>query len=536
MKYVIEHPRAALLAAAALFAAAAAHADYKAGMDAMATRNYAKARVEFESEPANGAAIYQLGRMALLGLGEPRNDTRAAGLMKRAADAGHAAAKLDYVYALGGGQGVEKDSAQALRLLDELVAAGDVDGMLLLGRALRFGWWDIPKDPARAMAVFGQAMERGDQAATTYYAIGLIGGLGAPKDVDKGVALLRQAADGGQALAQVEIARMLLWGESVPKDQPAAVEFYRKAAETGAPAAQYGLSIAYLNGWGVPRDAATAARWADASARQGYAFAQVQLGDAFRNGNGVPRLRNEAYYWYSVAAKSTSAAAERANERRALLSRDMTQAEIDAQVKRADAFVAQPGFRPRAEALPPLARGDTVQVGTVKVDVPLPRGYGNGWQVAELLQAIQPNDPDLRPLLMVLTRQEDMDRMKLGMPGAYRSIEVARLGADASVQVTPSMFADMKKQLRDVVTARVAEGAYKLEANLRDDDRVYSFVRSGVAQPNRVEGVAIVLVRQRVLVLNYTGFRPEHRAELLDLVKASTDELLSSNRPSLFSQ
>ena len=515
-------------------AAAPAFADYKAGMEALAVRDYSRARVEFEAAPQNGAAIYQLSLMASLGLGEPRDQARAASLLRRAADAGHAAAKLDYAYALANGRGVAKDGAAAIQMLEQLAAEGNVDAMLNLGRALRFGWWGSKRDDVRAVGLFQQAMDRGSDDARTLYAAALISGTGVAKDEKRGADLLRQAAGRGSVAAQVELARVLMWGGGLPKDQPAAVDLYMKAAETASPVAQYGLALAYLNGWGVRQDAATGVRWADAAARQGHAWSQVLLGDSFRTGVGVPRARDEAFYWFTVAARSDSPVVERANERRAMLARDMAQAEIDPIVKRAQAFQPQPGFRPRKEALPPLAHGGDVLVDSVKVDVPAPRGYGNGWQIVEWLQQVHPNDPSLRPLLMVLTRQEDMDRLKLGLPGAYRSIEISRYGAAAAAGVTPALFADLKKQLRGEVEKNVAAGRYRVEKTLRDDDKVYGFVRSGISQATTVEGVLLLLIKQRVMLLRFTGFRPEHLEEVQELLKGTAEDLLSSNRDGLF--
>src|SRR5512145_1769997 len=137
----------------------------------------------------------------------------------------------------------------------------------------------------------------------------------------------------------------------------------------------------------------------------------------FRTGVGVPRLRGSAYFWYTLAARSSTGAGEIARDRRATLARELSAAEIDNQVKRAAAFEAQPGFRPRAEPLPALARGDRVTVGGVSVLIPPPTGFENHWEFVETLQRATPNDPDLAPRLMVLIRQDDMSRIKLGMPG-----------------------------------------------------------------------------------------------------------------------
>jgi TPR repeat protein len=522
--------RHALMLAAALFSAAPALADLKAGIDALGVKDYARARAEFEAEPNNGEAIYQLSRMATTGLGEPRNDTRVANLLRRASELGHPAATVDYAYALGNGRGVPKDAAEAVRILE---AAG---ATITLGRVLRYGFWGVAKDEVRAASLFQKAMESGDVAGTTLYAQALLEGAGVAKDEARAAQLLRQAADGGYEAAQLELARVLLRGLGVPKDEPAAVALYLKVAASGNPAAQYGLALAYANGAGVARDAAAAARWVDAAARQGHASSQFLLADWFQRGQGVPRIKSEAYFWFSLASKSTDAAfAQRASERRALMANDMQASEIARLMNKVEAFVPQPGLRPRREALPALAHGDQVKVGSATLRIPAPTGYVNGWELREWMQQAYPNDPNLRPMLLVLAQQEDTERVKLGLTGSYRFIEITSELSDQSVAATPALFGDIKKRLRNSLQAGVAAGRQRVEVVV-DDEGAYAFVRSVVSQADSIEAVALVLVKQRLLAIAFLGFRPEQQDELKELARKMAADLLSSNQVGLFSQ
>jgi Sel1 repeat len=401
----------------------------------------------------------------------------------------------------------------------------------------RSGWWGVAKDEVRAASLFQQAMESGDVVGTTLYAQALLDGVGVAKDEARGAQLLRQSADRNYEVAQLELARLLLRGLGVPKDETAAVALYRKVAASGNPAAQYGLALAYSNGSGVARDAAAAARWVDASARQGYASSQLLLADWFQRGQGVPRSKSEAYVWYSLAAKSADAAlAQRAAERRALMAKDMQDTEIARLVKRVEAFVLQPGLRPRQEALPALARGDEVKVGSATFRIPAPAGYANGWEVVEWLQQAYPNGPDLRPMLMVFTQQEDNERVKQGLPGPYRAIEITSQLSDDSVAATPALFGDIKKRYRDSLQAGVAAGRYRLEVVIDNDERLFAFVRSGISQADRIDAMALLMVKQRLLALTFRGFHPEHLGELKELVRKTTADVLSSNQVGVFSQ
>lgn len=519
-----------------LVAALQAWAGYDEGMAALGVRDYVRARAEFEGDRANPKSVFQLARMARLGLGEPPSETRATNLLAAAAEQGHDEARLEYAYALGNGRGTARDGAKAVQLLQSMVDAGNVEAQVTLGRVLRYGWWGQPRDESRGVALFEKAMAAGDDTARALFGLALIEGVGVAKDEARGAQLLREGSERGHHDSQLEYARMLTFGLAVPKDEAAGFELYRKVAERGDRLAQYSVGLAYLRGRGVARDDAAAIRWLDAAARQGMAHAQLQLGDQFRLGEGVPRMRGEAYVWYSIAAAGTVASvAERANTLRADMARDLPEADIARYVKRAEAFKPQPGFRPRAEALPALARSDRITVGGASLSVPLPAGYANGWELAESFQRAFPNDPALRPLLMVLNNREDLDRMKLGMPGPLRGVEVGRHLPDDTVVVSPKLFAEVKGQLRGQIENNVANGRFKLEETVRDDERAYAVVRSGIAEPNRLDAVALVLVKEKVINLAFTGFTPAQKGEVVALVKAAVDAIVSANRTGFFS-
>lgn len=519
----------------AAMVAPAAWGGYREGMDALGARDSIKARVEFEKEPDNPKAVYELARMARQGLGAPRDDVRATALLRRAAELGHAEARVDLAYALGNGTGVAKDSAEALKLLTALVEAGNPEAMVVLTKVWRFGWWDVPRDEARSTDMARRAMDAGDDEGRMFYAVSLVEGIGVAKDEAKGAELMRTGAERGHLESQVEWARMLTFGSGVAKDEVAGTAMYLKAAERDNRSAQYSVGIAYLRGRGIARDERAAVRWIDASARQGWVWAQIQLADMFRNGQVVPRLRNEAFYWYSVAARSTNAAgAERASQLRAGMARDMTDSEIARVQARVDAFRAQPGFKPRSTALAPPSRTDRFELGGASVRVPLPKGYINGWQTVDFMFQAFPNDPDLRPWLLVMNSQEDTDRMKLGLPGGLRAVEISRHLPDDSVKVTPTLFAEVKAQLRAQVDSGVSGGRFRLESTVVDDDRSWAIVRSGVGESPRFDGVGLVLVKEKVLLLAFTGFNREQRGELVTLVRSVLEDVISANKPGFF--
>jgi hypothetical protein len=363
----------------------------------------------------------------------------------------------------------------------------------------------------------------------------LVEGAGVPKDEQRGAQLQREGAESGHLESQMEWARLLMAGIGVPKDEAAGFEWYTKVADKNNRVAQYRVGMAYLNGQGVAKDEGAAARWIDASARQGWGWAQYQLGSMYSTGKGFPRLPNEAYYWYSVAARSTTGGvAEFANNQRATLARTLTDTDIARLGKRAEAFRVQEGFVPRKVALPALSRNDKVALGAATLTVPAPRGYANAWEQTEFFQRAYPNSPELRPLLLNLIQQDDLNRMKLGMPGAIRSVEISRHLPDDSMAVSTSLFASVKNQLQSVVDQNIAAGRYRSDGVLRNDDRVWGLLRTSNLEPNKLDAIGLVLVKEKVLAIALTGFGSDQRDEASDLFKNLADALVSANRPGFF--
>ena len=510
---------------------APAAADYKSGLDALGINDYARARAEFEGEPENALAILQLARMARAGLGEPQNRTRHIGLLERAAQLGNNDAKHELAMAVAVGAGVPADVPRALKLLQDLDAAGHIPSTVYLGRAYRFGWFaDLPQNDDLSLALLKKAADAEDPIGIAFYGLALIEGRGVAADPARGAALLKRAADEGSPTARMTYARVLVDGTGgLDKDEAAGLALYRQVAELGDPAAQLEVGMAYLTGRGVDRNPDTAARWFDAAARQGNAWAQLRLADLFRSGSGVPLLRTQAYYWYSVATKADNSAAGHARERRAQLAAGMSSADIDAQARRAESFQPQPGLRARTEALPQLARGERLNLGSASILVPAPTGYVNNADMFEYMGRLNPNDPTFHSRLMVLTLKDDLERMKLRLPSPMRSVEVLRASTEG--EITPAVFADLRKSFRSSQESGTRSGRYKLEATVRDDESAYAIVRSWTAAGKATDAIAMISTKGRVLSILFSGFETEHLQELRELVASTVNEVIARNRP-----
>ncbi|NDY90425.1 SEL1-like repeat protein [Ideonella livida] len=521
---------AGLLGWASLVAPAwAGHAE---GLEALARRDAVRARAEFEAAPQDPKAQYELARLWQEGQGGAKDEARATQLLRSASDRGHLDARLALAYSAGNGRGMSKDGDEAMRLLRSLEAAGHTQGTLVLGRALRWGWWGVPRDEVAGVTLFKRLMtEQDHDDARLYYAMALQSGVGAAKDEAGAAALYKHGAERQHLGSMVAYARALTYGHGVTADEAAGLDWYRRAAERHDPEAQLAVGLAHLWGRGVGRDEKTAARWIDASARQGWAFAQEQLADLFRRGAGVPRSPTEAYFWYSVAARDrfSPLVVERAQQQRVTLSRELNDGQLSRVQARAEAFQPTVPFKVLAEAPAPLSRNDRLQMGGVELRVPAPRGYVNSWAVLEWMQGINPNEPAVRAVLMSLTSQEDHDRARLGMPGRLRNIEISRHQQDDAVAVTPALFKSLQEQTRRAMEGAVQEGRYKVEGELEQDEARLVMVRSS-PDGTQLDAVALLRVKERVLQLVFTGFAPGQMAELHDLIKQTLGGALSANR------
>ncbi|HSH49351.1 MAG TPA: DUF805 domain-containing protein, partial [Halomonas sp.] len=112
----------------------------------------------------------------------------------------------------------------------------------------------------------------------------------------------RAAADGGYAEAQYALGIMYEFGQAVERDDAAAVTWYRKAAAQGLATAQNSLGIMYDQGWGVAQDDGQAVKWYHLAALQGLADAQKSLGLMYAEGRGVDTNLREAAAWFQLAA------------------------------------------------------------------------------------------------------------------------------------------------------------------------------------------------------------------------------------------
>ncbi len=494
--------------ALAWLVAAAAQAGVPEGVSALANRNYDEARRQFEAAGNDAEALYQLAQMAFYGLGEPRDEAKGMALYQRAHEAGSQAAGLAYGRNLVSGAGAPKDEARGMAIIAKLAEAGNARAQYLYGLALELGAWGVAKDEAAGVAWHKRAMDQGNVESLVRYSNALSIGRGVAKDEAKAIEVLKAEVARDTPLVLVAYGRMFVTGRGVEKNEAEGLKHFMRAAERGFADAQWEVGMAHLFGRGTSRDTTEGARWVDAAARNGHSGAQRLYGLLFRDGVGVAQNAVQAYKWLTIAHNNGNS---QANQLRAALAGTMTTAQIEDAVRQANLYRYDGTVRVAAKRVE-LARGDRVELGGNTVRAPLPDGWVNAWEIIEQMRKIAPNFDAGNDTLLVAMASQDIDRIKLGLRvQSWRMLEVGKYSGDEKVKVSPELFAELRKQFRESMEARmkrndVPQGA--AQQYLRDDDRALLMITTRPPtgdRPGSASGFGLLRIADRAMVIRVTG-------------------------------
>lgn len=191
--------------------------------------------------------------------------------LTRAADSGSAQAMTMLGERMLRGEGMPKDIAKAVAMLEKAGTYADVDAYKLLARHYR-GEFGSPPDLSKAADVLTRAVAlpgRGPSVLVSlarFYASGVQG----QPDIKAALALYRQAADSGDPSALTELAKLLL---NRPQDAAGTdiLGLLKEAADRGNPDSMGLLSDLYACSAIVPPDAEQARLWLNKAASAGHA-------------------------------------------------------------------------------------------------------------------------------------------------------------------------------------------------------------------------------------------------------------------------
>lgn len=141
--------------------------------------------------------------------------------------------------------------------------------------------WDKPVSykPPVSMSKTDTVKMKVQQHERNLFQLGLdyFKGHDVPKDVARAVALWRKAAGQGDVDAQSSLGYVYYSGLGVAQSYEEAAKWYREAAEAGAADAQHNLGVMYFYGQGVEKDNALAMAWCMVANANGYKRAMKEL-------------------------------------------------------------------------------------------------------------------------------------------------------------------------------------------------------------------------------------------------------------------
>ncbi|ORZ38783.1 hypothetical protein BCR44DRAFT_148384 [Catenaria anguillulae PL171] len=215
----------------------------------------------------NGNAMCVLAQFHLEGLGCEQSVDKAVELYNKAFDElkePAALVGLSALYIDDSVEGITKDVAKSIALLEQAAALGDDDAMMTLASVYSGEVTDdIEEDMTKVLEWYNKAAEKKNTEALNHLAFMYMSGTGVDKDVAKGLELHERAAGFGDSDAMVMLGQIYHSGADgdVDVDLAKAVQFYEKAASRGSGMAMRILAQMYEEGEGVEKNAEKAAEW-----------------------------------------------------------------------------------------------------------------------------------------------------------------------------------------------------------------------------------------------------------------------------------
>lgn len=216
--------------------------------DAWATPEEMTASWKSFVEQGSLVALVEYAHRLRDGQGCTADPKAAAGLIRKAAEAGHATACYELAIVVDAG----KDAPESLALFRRAAELGNSNAQNTMGFRLSEAK-GAPKDEAEGLRWFRLAAEGGHRNAALNAAILISNGRGTAKDV--------RAAAG--------ICRRLAGGSEAPVEPAEAAAWIRARAEAGEPEAWGVLEFLLRAGFGTPRDVAAAEPFALAALHAG---------------------------------------------------------------------------------------------------------------------------------------------------------------------------------------------------------------------------------------------------------------------------
>lgn len=181
---------------------------------------------------------------------EELRDSMAAGNLNMQVDLA-----IRYIY----GDGVNQDSQEALRLIQDAADKGNRYGELWLGICLEQGI-GLEKNQEKAFQCYVNSAQKGNLMASFLVGQAYEYGMGVEPNKQEAFRNYQESANGNYAPAMDKMAGYYLYGRDVERDLVKSFELTKQAADTGYDEALFNLTKYYFNGWGTKEDKSEALR------------------------------------------------------------------------------------------------------------------------------------------------------------------------------------------------------------------------------------------------------------------------------------
>lgn len=194
------------------------------------------------------------------------------------------------------------DSIQKVVELPIPETAQSPDAEALFDLAVMYDNGDgVERDTTQALKWYQEAAEQGLAKAQFNLAVLYFTGDGVVKDDGQAVKWFRRSAEQGIVASQHNLGAFYEKGIGVKSDIASAIQWYRKAADQGLPESQYMLGTKYGLGDGLELNKIESFRWIRYAANQGHSESQWLVASFYFGGIGVCKDNVEAYKWALLA-------------------------------------------------------------------------------------------------------------------------------------------------------------------------------------------------------------------------------------------
>jgi TPR repeat protein len=200
--------------------------------------------------------------------------------------------------------GMPEARDEAAKWYQRAADQGDPDGLTSIGLYYQNGEGGLPKDTAKARALYEQAAAKDWAPAMTNLGDFYATGNGVPADMKAALTWYRKAADLGDANAMYSVGQRYEHGDGVPQDFGDAKNWYERGAKLDHAGCIERLGAFYLAGKDVPLSYITARQMFESAAAKGLPQAMYDLAKLYSDGDGVSKDPVEAYVWAGIAMRN----------------------------------------------------------------------------------------------------------------------------------------------------------------------------------------------------------------------------------------